>query len=60
VLAALEATGVRVVAEEMAAVLPHSITTLGDDQIHGWNPHELLMLTVCAVQELARRLDETR
>jgi hypothetical protein len=51
------AAGIGVIAQDVEPLLPASVTRQADGG-HGWNPHELLMLNVAAVQALADRLDD--
>ena len=48
--------GIGVIAQQAAAFLPRSVRERPDG-VWDWNAHELLMLNVAAVQQLAARLD---
>jgi hypothetical protein len=47
--------GIGVIAQDVQAVLPRSVRQR-DDGVYDWNAHELWMLNVVAVQELAARV----
>ena len=49
--------GIGVIAQDVASLLPLSVTTRPDNGALAWNAHELFMLNVAAVQSLAARLD---